>query len=172
MLPVTTSGSRVPMLPVTTSGRRVQNSTRKPEVAGDIMYSARAQIHVVLRTSTQYGREWVHCGVAMEPLPDRVPVLPVESYPNQIPEENATRLSSIYCTCAMIMYVAALSISPFPKMLTTSSLASNRGYLGVVIFVLLGGVVLGLGQAQGKAFWRSSAEKKLNKMFVKKRRNT
>ena len=33
--------------------RRVQNSTRKPEVADDIMYSARIQIHVILRTSTQ-----------------------------------------------------------------------------------------------------------------------
>ena len=28
----------------------------------------------------------------METLPDRVPVLPMENYPNPIPEENATHL--------------------------------------------------------------------------------
>ena len=38
------TGSRVPVLPVRTSGRRVPNSTRKPEVADDIMYSAHVQI--------------------------------------------------------------------------------------------------------------------------------
>ena len=41
-------------------------------------------------------REGVHCGVTMETLPDRVPVLPVENYPDPIPEENATRLSHRY----------------------------------------------------------------------------
>ena len=76
-----------------TSGRRVQNSTRKPEVADDIMYSACVQIYVILRMSIQCVREGVHCGVTMETLTDRVPVLPAENYPNLIPEENATRLS-------------------------------------------------------------------------------
>ena len=44
--------------------------------------------------STQCAREGagVHCGLTMETLPDRVPVLPVENYPDPIPEENATRL--------------------------------------------------------------------------------
>ena len=88
------TNSRVPVLPVRTSGSRVQNSTRKPEVADDIVYSARVQIHVILRMSTQCVREGVHCGVTMETLPDRVPVLPVENYPNPILEENATRLST------------------------------------------------------------------------------
>ena len=32
----------------------------------------------------------------METLPDWVPVLPVETYLNPIPEENATRLSTSY----------------------------------------------------------------------------
>ena len=41
---VVCTGSRVPVLPVRTSGSRVPNSTRKPEVADDIMYSARVQI--------------------------------------------------------------------------------------------------------------------------------
>ena len=76
-----------------TSGRRVQNRTRKPEVADDIMYSARVQVHVILRMSTQCVREGVHCGVTMETLLDQVPVLPVENYTNPIPEENVTRLS-------------------------------------------------------------------------------
>ena len=31
------TGSRIPVLPVRTSGSRVQDSTRKPEVADDIM---------------------------------------------------------------------------------------------------------------------------------------
>ena len=62
------------------------------------MYSARVQhliIHVLLRMSTQCVREGagVHCGLTMETLPDRVPVLPVENYPDPVPEENATRLS-------------------------------------------------------------------------------
>ena len=60
------------------------------------MYSARVQIiHVILRMSTQCVREGagVHCGLTIETLPDRVPVLPVENYPDPIPEENATRLS-------------------------------------------------------------------------------
>ena len=48
LLLVVCAGSRVPVLPVRTSGRRVQNSTRKPEVADDIMYSACVQIHVLL----------------------------------------------------------------------------------------------------------------------------
>ena len=91
------TGSRVPVLPVKTSGRGVQNSTRKPEVADDIMYSARVQIHVILRMSIQCAREGVHCGVTMETLPGWVPVLPVENYPNPIPEENATRLSPNVC---------------------------------------------------------------------------
>ena len=45
--------------------------------------------------STQYvrGGVGVHCGLTMETLPDRVPVLPVENYPDPIPEENAIRLS-------------------------------------------------------------------------------
>ena len=61
------TGSRVPVLPVGTSGKLVQNtsSTRKPEVADDIMYSARVHIHVILRMSTQCVREGVHCGVTM-----------------------------------------------------------------------------------------------------------
>ena len=78
------------VLPVRTLGRRVQNSTRKPEVADDIIYSARVQIHVILRMSTLCVKEGVHCGVTMETLPDRVPV---ENYPNLLCEENATRLS-------------------------------------------------------------------------------
>ena len=82
----------MPVLPGRTSGRRVQNSTRKPEVADDIMYSAHVQIHVILRMSTQCVREGVHCCVTMETLPDRGPVLPVENYPNPIPGENAARL--------------------------------------------------------------------------------
>ena len=41
---VVCTGSRVPVLPVRTSGRRVPNSTRKPAVAYDIMYSAHVQI--------------------------------------------------------------------------------------------------------------------------------
>ena len=57
------------------------------------MYSVSVQIHVILRMSTQCVREGVHCGVTMETLPDRVPVLPVDNYPIPIPEENATRLS-------------------------------------------------------------------------------
>ena len=57
-------------------------------------YCACVQIHVILRMSTQCVREGVHCGVTMETLPDRVPVLLVENYP--IPEENATRLSPSY----------------------------------------------------------------------------
>ena len=56
------------------------------------MYSACVQIHVILCMSTQCVREGVHCGVTMETLPDRVPVLPVENYP--IPGENATRLGT------------------------------------------------------------------------------
>ena len=64
----------------------------KPEVADDIIYSARIQIHVILHMSTQCVREGVHCGTAMETLPDRVPVIPVENCPNPIIEENATQL--------------------------------------------------------------------------------
>ena len=81
------------MLPVRTSGRRVENSTRKPEVTEDIKYSARVQIDGILRMSAQCVKEGAHCGVTMKTLPDRVPVLPLENYPNPIPEENATRLS-------------------------------------------------------------------------------
>ena len=72
------TGSRVSVLPARTSARRVQNSTRTPEVADDIVYGARVQIHVILRMSTQSVREGVHCGVTVETLPDRVPV---ENYP-------------------------------------------------------------------------------------------
>ena len=100
------TGSRVPVLPVRTSGRPVQNSARKPEVADDIMYSARVQIHVILRMSTQCVREGVHCGVTMETLPGRVPVLPVENYPNSIPEENASRLHP-NCNSPQYMIVQA-----------------------------------------------------------------
>ena len=57
------------------------------------MYSVSVQIHVILRMSTQCVREGVHCDVTMETLPDRVPVLPVENYPNPKPEENGSRLS-------------------------------------------------------------------------------
>ena len=48
--------------------------------------------------STQCAREGagVRCGLTMETLPGRVPVLPVENYPDPIPEENATRLSPTY----------------------------------------------------------------------------
>ena len=67
-------GSRVPVLPVRISGRRVQDSTRKPEVADDIMYRARVHIHAILRMPTQCVREEVHCGVTMETFRDRVPV--------------------------------------------------------------------------------------------------
>ena len=95
---VVCTGSRVPVLPVRTSGRRVQNSARKPEVTDDIMYSAHVQIHVILHMSTQCVRERVHCGATMETLPNQVPVLPVENYPNPIPEENATRLSPTFST--------------------------------------------------------------------------
>ena len=88
------TGSRVPVLPVRTSGKWVENSTRKPEVAEDIKYSALVQINVILRMSAQCVKEGVHCGVTMKTLPDRVPVLPVENFPNPIREENATRLST------------------------------------------------------------------------------
>ena len=90
------TGSRVPVLPLTTSGRRVENSNRKTEVANDIMYSARVQVHVTLRMSTQCVEEGVNRGVTMETLPDKVTVLPVEIYPDPISEENATRLSPTY----------------------------------------------------------------------------
>ena len=86
-------GSPVPVLPVRTSGRRVLFSL---EVADDIMFSARVYIHVILRMSTQCVREGGHCGVTMETLPNRVPVLPVENYPNPVPGENATPLSSSF----------------------------------------------------------------------------
>ena len=43
------------------------------------MYSVIVQIHVTFRMSTQCVREGVHCGVTMETLPDRVPVLPVRT---------------------------------------------------------------------------------------------
>ena len=46
--------------------------------------------------STQCVGEGVQCGITMGTLPDRVPVLPVETYPNPIPEENATRLGTTY----------------------------------------------------------------------------
>ena len=91
------AGSRVPVLPARTSGRRVQNSTRKSEVADDIMNSASALFHVIIRMCNQCGREEVHCDVTMETLPDWVPMLPVENYPDTIPEENATRLSPSCC---------------------------------------------------------------------------
>ena len=52
-----------------------------------------------VRMSTQCVKEGVHCGVAVETLPDRVLMLPVENYPNPIPEENATRLSPISNSC-------------------------------------------------------------------------
>ena len=45
----------------------------------------------------------MHCGVTMETLPDQVPVVPVENYPNPIPEENATRLSTYLYTCRIKM---------------------------------------------------------------------
>ena len=53
--------------------------------------------------STQCAREGagVHCGLTMKTLPDRVPVLPVENYPDPIPEENATRLSPIQNHCML-----------------------------------------------------------------------
>ena len=88
------AGFHYPCYPQGPRVARVQNSTRKPEVADDIKYIARVQIHVILLCmSTQCVREGVHGGVTMETLPDRVPVLLVENYPNPIPEENATRLS-------------------------------------------------------------------------------
>ena len=38
-----------------------------------------ALVHKILRMATQCVREGVHCGVTMETLPDRVPVLYVEN---------------------------------------------------------------------------------------------
>ena len=52
------------------------------------MYSVGAQIHVTLRMYTQCVREGVHCGVTMETLPDRVPVLPVDNLPNPVPRRK------------------------------------------------------------------------------------
>ena len=82
------------MLPVRTSGRRVPNSTRKPEVADDIIRKSRERgIQCMCannsRMSTQCVREGagVHCGLTMGTLPDRVPVLPVETTRTRYPKK-------------------------------------------------------------------------------------
>ena len=89
-------GIRVPVLPVRSSGSRVQNSTRKPEVADDIIMTSTVHVYKFSSCPPPVCKGRVHCGVIMETLPDRLPVLPVENYPNPIPEENATRLSTSY----------------------------------------------------------------------------
>ena len=97
-------GSRVPVLPVRTSGRRVQNSTRKPEVADDIMYSARVQNscntpHVDPVCKGRVALRCYHGNITRQDtratrgklLEENATRLSATS-----PEENATRLSPTY----------------------------------------------------------------------------
>ena len=92
------------------------------------MYNVSVQIHIILRMSTQCVREGVHCGVTMGALPDRVPVLPVENYPNPIPEENATRLSP---NSNPLMSYAGVTFSS-PPVVTPSSSANPGNFTGYI----------------------------------------